>query len=458
MEHSAVVRLYTTTQAPDHESPWQYQSPQKATGSGVVIGEGLVLTGAHVVADATFVQVQKLADPGKYVARVESVCHDADLAVLRVDEAEFMAEVMIPELGDLPALGDPVSVVWYPVGGEEISITEGVVSRIEVQLYAHSQRHLLAITVDAAINHGNSGGPVIKDDKVIGIAFQSLQDAENIGEMVPAPIIRHFLESRSAQREVKLPSVGIHWQNLENLVLRESVGLKRQTGVLVRAIEFGSSAWGALEPGDVLLEIDGHAIANNGTIRYADRYRTSFWVLLGERSIGECLDFRVLRGERVFNVAITLAAARYLVPRRTYDRRPTWFIYGGVVFQVLSADFLRCWEDWTNYGPKEFLNLYFLGRVSEQQQEVVIISQVLADEVNVGYEVMHTEVLKSVNGCAPRDMAHFVGLMDECVGTVELLTSRDSRIVFDAEKTREAGPRILAQYGIPADRSQDLMA
>jgi S1-C subfamily serine protease len=179
--HDAVVRIYATSQRPNYTSPWQSDSPDHGTGSGVVIGPGQVLTGAHVVADGTFLQVQKVEDPDKMVARVAAINHDADLALLEVDDPRLMEGVEPEALGDMPRLRDRVSVVGFPVGGEEISITEGVVSRIEVQRYSHSERSLLAVTVDAAINEGNSGGPVYRDGKVVGIAFQTLRDAENIG-------------------------------------------------------------------------------------------------------------------------------------------------------------------------------------------------------------------------------------------------------------------------------------
>jgi S1-C subfamily serine protease len=141
MPRSAVVRIYATTQDPDCDSPWQARVPAHSTGSGVVIARNRVLTGAHVVANCTFLQVQKISDPNKAVARVIGICHDCDLALLEVDLPHFMDGIVAAEIGDLPDLRDRVSVIGFPVGGEEVSITEGVVSRIEVQRYSHSQRH-----------------------------------------------------------------------------------------------------------------------------------------------------------------------------------------------------------------------------------------------------------------------------------------------------------------------------
>ena len=92
-----------------------------------------ILTGAHVVANATFVQVQKQSDPKKVTARVVAISHDCDLALLEVDDKAFGRGIKPSVVGDLPKLRDGVQVVGYPIGGEEVSITEGVVSRIEAQ-------------------------------------------------------------------------------------------------------------------------------------------------------------------------------------------------------------------------------------------------------------------------------------------------------------------------------------
>ena len=139
MAYPEVVRVFATSQDPDFDGPWQARTPSNSTGSAVVIGPGLLLTGAHVVANATFLQIQKLSHPDKAIARVKAVSHDCDLALLEVVEPpDFLDDIEPAEVGAMPKLRDEVAVVGYPVGGEEISITEGVVSRIEVQRYSHS--------------------------------------------------------------------------------------------------------------------------------------------------------------------------------------------------------------------------------------------------------------------------------------------------------------------------------
>ncbi len=457
MSYLSVVRIYATTQDPDCDSPWQAEVPQSSTGSGVVIGPGRILTGAHVIANSTFVQVQKISDPEKAIARVVGVCHDCDLALVELVDRHFLDGIEPAKLGELPDLRDRVAVVGFPVGGEEISITEGVVSRIEVQRYSHSQRHLLAVTVDAAINKGNSGGPVFKSGSVVGIAFQKLESAENIGEMVPAPIIRHFLASIEKDPDLRIPALGVSTQGIENPYLRRRLGLSDgEGGVLVLATDYGGSAWGVLEPGDAILEIDNHRISVNSTVKFRGRYRTRYDVMLGWSSVGDPMELVVLRKGVRRKVMLKLQPPAPLVPRSQYDRAPTYFIYGGLVFQVLTRDFLSTWDSWWDKAPKEFLHLYYSGNRTPERQEVVVLSQILADEINVGYEHLYSESIVAVNGRMPRDMIHFVELVESTRGLIELRVSSDGVIVLDSEAALAATQRILDRYRIARDRSPDL--
>lgn len=457
MEYPSVVKIFATTQHPNWACPWQSQSPAHGTGSGVIIAGGRVLTGAHVVANATFLQVQKLASPDKVTAEVEAVCHDADLALLRVTEPEFTEGVEPAEIGDLPSLRDRVSVVGFPVGGEEMSITEGVVSRIEVQEYSHSQRHLLAVTVDAAINEGNSGGPVFRDGSVCGLAFQVLRDAENIGEVVPAPLIRKFLAAIDRGISTAVPGLGMRVQKLENPMLRKSLGLgPTQSGLLVTELAYGNSAWGHLEVGDVITEMGGHRVANNGTVTYRGQYRTEYPVVLGDYHVGDTLECKVLRGGEEKSVELTLLEYRLLVPLSLYETIPSYYVYGGLVFQTLTRDFLRCWDEWWDRAPKEFLFDYYFSLPTEVREEIVILTRTLPDKVNVGYEDSYNLSVAKVNGVRPRNMREFVRELERAGETVELEMSTGTRIVLDAQAALAANPTILERYRVRAQCSPDL--
>lgn len=457
MPHPQVVRVYATVQEPDYDCPWQSTRPSACTGSGVLIGPSEILTGAHVVANATFLQVQRIHDPEKMVARVKAVCHDCDLALLKVDDPNFMKGIEPAEVGQLPALRDKVQVIGFPVGGEEISITEGVVSRIELQRYHHSQRHLLAVTVDAAINEGSSGGPVFKGDKIIGIAFQKLDDADNIGEMVPAPIIKTFLRVIEHTPRPHMPGLGLQVQTLENPLLRQRLGLSpRMSGVLVRAVEYCGSAWGKINPRDALLEIAGHPIANSGTIFYNGKLRTRLDAVLGHHQVGDLIEVTVLRNGRRRRVKLLLQPNQPLVPRNRYDRLPTYFIYGGLVFQPLTRDYLSTWSGWREEAPPELLQLYYSGMRTEERQEIIVLNQVLSDEINVGYTDLDFEWIARINGHQPRDMVDLVRRVDLAEGVLEIETSSGSLIMLDSVAVKARTAQILERYHVPSDRSSDL--
>ena len=105
--------------------------------------------------------LQRRGDDRKFLAKVLALGTECDIALLAVEEEEAFWEGVEPlSLGPLPALQDSVYVVGYPIGGDTISVTSGVVSRIEVTAYAHGATELLGVQIDAAINSGNSGGPV----------------------------------------------------------------------------------------------------------------------------------------------------------------------------------------------------------------------------------------------------------------------------------------------------------
>lgn len=464
--YQSVVRIFATTQEPDHRCPWQSEPPEHGTGSGVIIGKGKILTGAHVVANATFLQVQKVSDPDKVIAEVEAINHDCDLALLSVSDKRFMRGVRPERLGPLPRLRDAVSVVGYPIGGEEISITEGVVSRIEVQHYSHSQRNLLAVTVDAAINAGNSGGPVFKDGRVAGIAFQSLVDADNVGEMVPTNLIRRFLDGAELGKPPTVPGLGLVMQRLENPLMRKRVGLgPSQSGLLVVGVEWGSSAWGTIEVGDAVLSIDGHRVANNGTVQYEGRFRTGSEVLLGDHFVGDVVSIKVLRRGRVREFDIELKPYVSLVPRSQYDAPPRYFVYAGLVFQPLTLDYLRTWPEWWEKAPPELLHHYYCGTRTKDREEVVVLSQVLADPINVGFEELDNTTVSRVaiggartpaKGTIPKNLRQLVKMLEEANDVIEIQVSDESLITIDPAHAREANARILERYDIRRDRSRDL--
>jgi len=170
-----IVQCFTNSVWNDWQRPWSRATPEASTGSGFVIStcRRLIITNAHVVAFASTLQVRKDGDFDKHVAQILAVSHQTDLAIVTVASDAFWLDAIELPLGETPRLQQHVDVVGFPIGGNSVSITSGVVSRINWSVYSQSREANLVVTVDTAINNGNSGGPAMSDGHVVGVAFQS---------------------------------------------------------------------------------------------------------------------------------------------------------------------------------------------------------------------------------------------------------------------------------------------
>jgi S1-C subfamily serine protease len=118
-----------------------------------------------------------------------------------------------------------VSVYGYPIGGDRLSVTRGIVSRIDFQTYSHSgsDSHL-TIQIDAAINPGNSGGPVMQNGKVVGVAFQGYSGdvAQNVGYMIAMPVARRFMKDVEDGKYDHYVDLALTYENLFNPAARRA--------------------------------------------------------------------------------------------------------------------------------------------------------------------------------------------------------------------------------------------
>jgi S1-C subfamily serine protease len=161
-----------------------------------------ILTNAHVVSNQQRILITIHGSPEKYPAKVDYIAHDCDLAILSLEDFSDFEDFPVFSLGEIPVLESLVTVIGYPVGGERLSVTKGIVSRIDFQPYSHSRSDShLVVQIDAAINPGNSGGPVLQDGKVVGVAFQGLRQADNTGYIIPTPVVKRFL--KDGERGIK---------------------------------------------------------------------------------------------------------------------------------------------------------------------------------------------------------------------------------------------------------------
>lgn len=144
----SVVQIYSDFFVADYDNPWRGPESAACSGSGFIVqdpsGKKYVMTNAHVAENSTFLQV-RLANNRikKYEAKVKCVSYQCDLALLEVDDPEFDNLVDPVVLGEMVSLRDRIMVVGFPMGGTEISLSKGIVSRIQVDSYSMSGQNLL---------------------------------------------------------------------------------------------------------------------------------------------------------------------------------------------------------------------------------------------------------------------------------------------------------------------------
>jgi len=452
----AVVRIEVVSQRASYVDPWKMNSQRDGTGSGCVIAGNRILTNAHLVADQMYIKVQKAGDVEKYTAEVEFVAHDCDLALLKVEDPAFFKGVRPIALGGLPREGNGVNVYGFPTGGSKISVTQGVVSRIEIKRYRHSGRFFPVIQIDASINPGNSGGPVLKGDRLVGVAFQVLENSENNGDMIPVPVIERFFNDIKDGRYDGFPCLGISLQKMESQAMRAFLKLKAgQTGMYICSVDFNSMARGVIREGDVLLAIDNVPVANDGTIAFMANERIDFPYLLTKFQVNDEVVLTLLRGGVEMKKTVRLSPVGELVPFPQYDEKPEFLVFAGLVFMPETYNYLRTWGE--GQPPYDLNYHYKYGKVRENYSQVVLLVKVLANDVNRGYQDMTDKIVTRVNGRPIGKFSDLAAALAKPLGNFHVLELiYGKKIILDAAAVAKAQAEILKKYNIPKDRSDNL--
>ncbi|CAN7059128.1 hypothetical protein IGI04_015553 [Brassica rapa subsp. trilocularis] len=460
----AVVKVFCVHTEPNFSLPWQRKRQYSSGSSGFIIGGRRVLTNAHSVEHHTQVKLKKRGSDTKYLATVLAIGTECDIALLTVNDDEFWEGVSPVEFGDLPALQDAVTVVGYPIGGDTISVTSGVVSRMEILSYVHGSTELLGLQIDAAINSGNSGGPAFNDKgRCVGIAFQSLkhEDAENIGYVIPTPVIGHFIQDYEKHNKYTgFPVIGIEWQKMENPDLRKKMGMEsHQKGVRIRRIEPTAPESQVLKPSDIILSFDGVNIANDGTVPFRHGERIGFSYLISQKYTGDSALVKILRNKEILEFNIKLAIHKKLIPGHIGGKPPSYFIVAGFVFTTVSVPYLRSeyGKEYEFDAPVKLLDKHLHAMAQSVDEQLVVVSQVLVSDINIGYEeIVNTQVL-AFNGKPVKNLKCLAEMVENCDDEyMEFSLDYDQIVVLQTKTAKEATLDILTTHCIPSAMSDDL--
>ena len=455
----SVVKIYVTVQHYDYMQPWQATPPGYGNGSGFIIEKRRILTNAHVISDTTFLEVQRDGDPRRFPAHVLFVAHDCDLALLAVDDPAFFEGTSpIPFSDDLPKLNEEVIALGFPMGGTRLSLTRGVVSRIDYSGYSHSgvDSHLVVQT-DAAINPGNSGGPVLLDGRVVGVAFQGVMGAQNIGYAIPLPVIHHMLRDVTDNQYHGYPELGVRTTDTRNPALRRDLKLAPTGGgVAVDEIDPYGAANNRLQKGDVLLRVEGLEIATDGSV-VLDGNTVEFTELIERRQWGEAIHFDLSRSGTVQRIEIPLRnPVDPFSYRIQYDEPPEYHMLAGLVFMPVTRNLLGSIS--VDHENRAVHNLYFLSTYLKSDDlvgdrtQLVVLANRLPHPVNTYDEAFRYQVVTEANGHPINELRDLVTALQQPTNGFHVIHFEGSEnpLVLDAAQVREADAQIRRRYEIPA--------
>ena len=465
IELDAIVRVEVDTKQPNYRVPWNVGGMGSGNGTGFLVGPNRFLTNAHVVSDNRLIYIKTVSQPQPYKARVVNVAHDCDLALLELEsEADFEAAfkgVRPLLIGGIPKLNTTVIAVGYPIGGDRISVTRGVVSRIDFRGYSHSgvDNHL-SIQIDAAINPGNSGGPVLQNNQVVGVAFQGYSGdvAQSTGYMIPVPVISRFLKDVEDGVYDRYVDLATSFLNLLNPAQRRALGLPNDgIGVMVAQADSAGSGGGVLKTKDVLLSIDGHPVASDGFIEIEGE-RVDLNEIIERKFAGDTVALEIWRDNRREEVTVTLKRfIPYLIQSVQYDRQPNFVLYAGLQFQPLDRSSLSA-HNITDLRTRYYYGFYSKHEIYRERPEVIVLTEVLPDATNTHIQAFKHLVVDSING---KKITLLQDVYDAFHGDfheegredfhVVRLVGEKRPLVLKRKDAGTAHARIMAQYNVAFD-------
>ncbi|MEZ5539872.1 MAG: trypsin-like peptidase domain-containing protein [Pseudomonadales bacterium] len=464
VRHS-VVQIFNQGRNVDFQYPWQNGNIDSGSGTGVIIAGNRILTNAHVVDSSLQLQVRKVGSDKKYAAEVAFISDERDLALVTVKDAEFFHGTEALPLGALPLLGDEVTTYGFPVGGTQLAITRGVVSRIDYAIYAHSGYPNLVCQIDAAINPGASGGPAIVNGHLAGLNFQGLPSAtaSNVGYIIPPPVVESFLKDIEDGKVNGVPEIAVVTQPTENPQLRQRYGLKEQDGgALIINLSGLEKEKELLKVGDVIVAMDGQSIGNDGTVRFSTADRIDSNILIARRQIGDSIPITVIRdGKKVdinYLLTYTLKDSRIIVGHQS-NFVPDYEVLGGLVIIEVNEDLIRTW---TKYVPPEISIQRYQYRKTPlaNDDRMLMVINVLPDEINLGYESMRYSVLSKINDVEVLNLKQMREQLKNIQGDFVTLKFSiiENQLSFSREDLAKRTPIIAERYGIKPQKEEPVLA
>jgi len=408
---ASTIWVTATEQKFNFLQPWEKTAPQRKRGIGTLIDGSRLVIGADVIANTTFIELERPSDGAKTTGKVIARDYEANLAIVApVDNAEDFFKNNTPlEITDSLAVGDTVAIWQLEAEGSPV-ITSGVINRAEIGRYTVPHRSFLRFNVRISLENKTGGYslPVIHGGKLAGVLLTYNPD-EQVARVIPGQILSSFISELEDGNYQGFPNLGLATVQLTDDQFRDYLGLERSgDGVYVSSVEPGSCADEiGIKVGDVLTSMDGKPIDRRGNYTDDAFGKLGFGHLISSRAVGDKVKIDLIRESKALQLEATLkhkSPSEYIVDPFLFDRGPNFIMAGGLLFQELTRDYLTSFREWEKNAP--FNLQYVLAKpesILEENEDptgrkIVFLSYVIPTPATVGYERISAKIVDKVNG------------------------------------------------------------
>lgn len=397
----SVVRLAVSKQTFDAAVPWQAGEVSQQLHLGVVLDGHRVLTTAFAVADATFIEMTHFGEPERWEMRPLFVDWEANLALLTAVRAEAFADLKPVTLGDDLKINEKVDI-FRARDTDQMSRMSASIQEVGIFNAVTSQYSLATYLLKVQQTGLGWSEPIFFGGRFVALATG--QDS-NFVYALPMSVIRHFLDDNHEQDAYRgFPAIGVELDPLVSPDLRKLLGVNGgQRGIRIAEVMADSPFFNLLQRDDVLLELAGTPVTEHGLFTHPKWGKLHLKYLVHSKYSGETIELKLLRKGVEHKVSARLTrfdSNRPPITAYNYGKKEPHLIFGGLVFQELSRNYLKQWgREWRANAPFDLLYLLEFKNTPDPEpgRRIVVLSRVLADDFNRGYVDLRHLVVDRVN-------------------------------------------------------------
>ena len=390
--YNSIVKLTISNLEVDYDIPFNTSEQSMSVGTGFMISSNELITAAHVVKECMNVTINfPISGKKIYKGKIICVYPDFDIALLRL--VDFTVDKWL-SLGDSDKLqlGEPVYAIGYPNDSDQPINTKGTISGLRDD----------NIQTDAALNGGNSGGPLMNDEhQVVGVNSSIFADSNSAGFSIPIQYYHKVADRMKRSRDgiIYKACMGLTTQNINPDMgqIIEQCGVPAEQGIRILHLSKNSKLREqGVQKDDILLSLNNSLIDTFGEISVPWSIgKVPYSSLIKRKNPGDQIRLQILsfKTKQIREVSYVLQGSNEVVPIRDcfpHVERVEYEMYGGMVFMNLSMDHLMM-------DKYIYLSHYIMeNRLDEPR---VIITHIFPDSEVVPFEVLQSgNIIKTING------------------------------------------------------------